>query len=99
RVPSAATLPPAGDAQARPRTFPGAGPAPRGRPGRAQLVVGADPGAGAGRASTPASLRCCAVIGAGAAVSGSKPPPVFGNAMTSRIESTPAISAVIRSQP
>ena len=26
----------------------------------------------------PASLRCAAVIGAGACVSGSKPPPVFG---------------------
>ena len=39
------------------------------------------------------------MIGAGAAVSGSKPPPDFGNAMTSRIESVPASSATIRSQP
>ena len=46
-----------------------------------------------GGASTPASLRCAGVIGAGAAVSGSKPPPDFGNAMTSRIESVPASSA------
>ena len=43
-----------------------------------------------GLKSTPASLRCSGVIGAGAAVSGSKPLPVFGNAITSRIESTPA---------
>ena len=42
---------------------------------------------GLGLASMPASRRCCAVIGVGAPVSGSKPPPVFGNAMTSRIES------------
>ena len=47
----------------------------------------------AGVASTPASLRCCAVIGAGAPVSGSKPPPDFGNAMTSRMDSGPASSA------
>ena len=39
------------------------------------------------------------MIGAGAAVSGSKPPPDFGKAMTSRIESVPASSAAIRSQP
>ena len=44
-------------------------------------------------ASTPASLRCAGVIGAGAAVSGSNPPPVFGKAITSRIESVPASRA------
>ena len=38
----------------------------------------------------PDSLRCCAVIGAGASVSGSTPPPDFGNAITSRMESAPA---------
>src|SRR6185312_15173766 len=48
-----------------------------------------------GRASTPASLRCAAVIGAGASVSGSTPPPDFGKAMTSRIDSVCASSAVI----
>lgn len=36
-------------------------------------------------------------MGAGASVSGSTPPPVFGNAITSRIESIPASSAVVRS--
>ena len=40
-----------------------------------------------GFASIPDSLRCCAVIGAGAPVSGSTPPPDFGNAITSRIDS------------
>src|SRR5699024_823793 len=52
-----------------------------------------------GLASTPASLRCAAVIGAGAPVSGSYPPPDFGKAITSRIDSAPASSATIRSQP
>src|SRR6202022_4764572 len=52
-----------------------------------------------GLASIPDSLRCCGVMGEGASVSGSTPPPDFGNAMTSRIESVPASSATIRSQP
>src|SRR3984893_14685330 len=52
-----------------------------------------------GAASIPDSLRCCGVMGAGASVSGSTPPPVLGNAITSRIESTPDSSALIRSQP
>ena len=39
------------------------------------------------------------LVGAGALVSGSKPPPVFGKAMTSRIESVPASRATMRSQP
>src|SRR5262245_16539637 len=43
-----------------------------------------------GRASIPDSLRCWTVMGAGASVSGSTPPPVLGNAITSRIESLPA---------
>lgn len=87
---------------------PPAGAAPT-RPGRASRGAAAGLGrraghgtpgaAAAGFASTPASLRWAAVIGAGAWVSGSNPPPVFGKAMTSRIESTPASSAVIRSQP
>ena len=47
----------------------------------------------------PASLRCASVMGVGAPVSGSKPAPVFGKAMTSRIESTPASSAESRSHP
>ena len=47
----------------------------------------------------PASSRWASVIGVGAPVSRSKPPPVFGNAMTSRIESTPDSSAHVRSQP
>ena len=61
---------------------------------------------GAGRRPPASGLRvdaglqrCCAVIGVGAPVSGSKPPRVFGNAMTSRIESAPASSMQIRSQP
>ena len=54
---------------------------------------------GAGFASTPASRRCSGVIGAGASVSGSTPPPDFGKAITSRIESLPDSSAQIRSQP
>src|SRR6476620_1257982 len=60
---------------------------------------GAAPSRGSGLASTPASLRCSGVIGAGAAVSGSKPPPDFGKAMTSRIDSEPARRATMRSQP
>lgn len=40
-----------------------------------------------GTKSTPVSLRCSAVTGAGAPVRGSKPPPDLGNAITSRIES------------
>ena len=52
-----------------------------------------------GSTSMPASLRCWAVIGAGASVSGSTPPPDFGNAITSRIESVPESRAQIRSQP
>src|SRR4029450_12031971 len=52
-----------------------------------------------GWTSIPASLRCSAAIGAGASVSGSPPPPDFGKAITSRIESLPDKSAHIRSQP
>src|SRR5207342_2047293 len=40
-----------------------------------------------GRESTPASRRCAIVIWAGAPVSGSKPPPDFGKAITSRMDS------------
>ena len=57
-------------------------------PGPSDLGGGGGRG-GHGRASTPASLRCWAVIGAGASVSGSTPPPDFGKAITSRIESMP----------
>ena len=39
------------------------------------------------------------MIGAGAAVSGSNPPPDFGNAMTSRMESDPVSRDTMRSQP
>ena len=49
--------------------------------------------------STPASFRCWAVIGAGASVSGSTPPPDLGKAITSRIESVPDSRAQMRSQP
>ena len=68
----------------------------RGRDGARQLSFGltsrAPCGAGAsssssGVASIPASARCSGVIGAGASVSGSYPPPDLGKAMTSRIES------------
>ena len=52
-----------------------------------------------GFASMPASVRWASVIGVGAPVSGSKPAPVFGKAMTSRIDSTPDSSAESRSQP
>jgi hypothetical protein len=54
---------------------------------------------GAGGPSMPASSRCCAVMGVGAPVSGSPPPPVFGNAITSRMESEPVIMATMRSMP
>ena len=47
----------------------------------------------------PASLRCAAVIGVGAPVSGSSPDAALGNAITSRIESRPASSMIRRSQP
>ncbi len=53
----------------------------------------------AGSTSTPASLRCAAVITVGAPVSGSPPPPVLGKAMTSRIESAPVTIAAMRSIP
>ena len=49
-------------------------------------VVAVSAQMGQALASIPDSLRCCAVIGAGAPVSGSTPPPDCGNAMTSRIE-------------
>src|SRR5699024_10263527 len=52
-----------------------------------------------GVASTAASLRWAAVIGAGAPVSGPSPPPDVWKAMTSRMEAAPASSATIRSQP
>ena len=52
-----------------------------------------------GWTSIPASLRCSAVMAAGASVSGSTPPPVFGKAITSRIESVPDSRAQIRSHP
>ena len=52
-----------------------------------------------GSTSIPASNRCSAVIGVGAPVSGSCPPPVLGNAMTSRSESASASSMQMRSQP
>src|SRR5699024_6123883 len=52
-----------------------------------------------GFASTPASLRCSGVIGAGACVSGSEPPPDLGKAMTSRMDSDLVRSAMMRSQP
>src|SRR5262247_687120 len=47
----------------------------------------------------PASPRWAAVIGVGAPVNGSLPDAVFGNAITSRIDSAPASSAHIRSNP
>jgi hypothetical protein len=43
--------------------------------------------------------RCRSSIGAGAPVSGSDPVAVFGNAMTSRIESLPERIAAMRSMP
>ncbi len=57
------------------------------------------PAAACGLASTPVSLRCCAVIGAGAPVSGSCPPPDLGKAIDSRIEDAPASSVTMRSHP
>ena len=56
-------------------------------------------GGSSASASMPASARWASVIGVGAPVSGSKPAPVFGNAMTSRIDSTPESSADSRSHP
>ena len=47
----------------------------------------------------PASLRCCAVIGVGAPVSGSWPEAALGKAMTSRMLSRPVSSMSRRSQP
>src|SRR3984957_2768534 len=60
-------------------------------------VPGVDPWANT--VSMPASLRCWAVIGVGAPVSGSWPEAAFGNAITSRIESRPVSSIISRSQP
>ena len=48
---------------------------------------------------TPTSASCCESTAAGAPVSGSEPEAVFGNAITSRIESRPARIATIRSIP
>src|SRR6266545_1301924 len=90
----------------RPRQRPGAGVLALG--GRHQLpglaasdgAAGEAPAAGGlGLTSMPASARCCGVIGVGAPVSGSYALPLFGNAITSRIDSTPVSSAAIRSQP
>jgi hypothetical protein len=50
-------------------------------------------------ASIPLSLRCAGVMGVGAPVNGSPPLAVFGNAITSRIESEPERSAHTRSIP
>ena len=47
----------------------------------------------------PSSASWRASTGAGAPVSGSEPLAVFGNAITSRIESRPAMIATIRSMP
>jgi hypothetical protein len=69
-----------------------------GSPGFAASPEG-DVAAAAGTASTPASLRCAGGDRAGAAVSGSKPPPLFGKAMTSLIDSVRESSAQIRSHP
>ena len=48
---------------------------------------------------TPSSASCAASTAAGAPVSGSDPLAVFGNAITSRIDSRPARIATIRSMP
>ncbi len=47
----------------------------------------------------PSSRSCSGSTGAGAPVSGSAPEADFGNAITSRIDSTPASAATIRSIP
>src|SRR6478672_9859655 len=66
----------------RPHGIHGSGPRPG--EGRGPLVApGQASGCsrGSGVASTPASLRWASVIGAGASVSGSTPPPDLGKAM------------------
>jgi enterochelin esterase-like enzyme len=70
-----------------------------GRPGPTPSRSGQASVAASATASMPASFRCSGVMGAGAPVSGSYPPPVFGKAITSRMESLPDRSAAIRSQP
>ena len=58
------------------------------------------PYSGGGTVSfTPSSRQLGGVDGAGAPVSGSEPLAVFGNAITSRIDSRPARIATIRSMP
>jgi hypothetical protein len=51
------------------------------------------------RGRSPSSRSCAASTGAGAPVSGSRPLAALGNAITSRIESRPAIAATSRSSP
>lgn len=53
----------------------------------------------AGRSRSPSSVRCPGSIGPGALVSGSAPDCVLGNAMTSRMFSSPASRATSRSMP
>ncbi len=53
----------------------------------------------AARTLMPRSRSCTSSTGAGAPVSGSPPEAVFGNAITSRIESAPTRRWMIRSRP
>ena len=55
--------------------------------------------AGGAASRSPSSASCASSTAAGAPVSGSAPLAVFGKAITSRIESSPAISAAMRSMP
>ena len=65
----------------------------------AAVGAGHCPGGGGTGIVTPSSRNWRSSTGAGAPVSGSPPEAVFGNAITSRIDSVPAASAQIRSMP
>ena len=68
-------------------------------PRRRLSHMGSRPGRRNRRACTPTSASCAVSTAAGAPVSGSEPEAVFGNAITSRIESRLARIATIRSMP
>jgi hypothetical protein len=65
----------------------------QGRPARRRLVSGVQ------ASRIPSSRSSWASIGVGAPLSGSEPLAVLGNAITSRIDSRPAMIATMRSMP
>jgi len=73
---------------------------PRGVTSSASVISRSAPtGRGSQRSRRPSSRSWRSSISAGAPVSGSCPLAVFGNAMTSRIDSRPAMTATTRSIP